>query len=646
LRKLLVAVVLSFFAGPVFATSLQDFDAKLETELRARDAGALAIWQQANAARDAGKHDEAIRLYREVYARVPGFSHALRRIAGEQIELRDREGAVKSSREAVAQERSPQNLSMLAEALIVSRDGEVLQSYAAEAMNVAREAAALAPREWDQHATVAHVAIVTNDVAALREATEKLEELEPDNPNTHVIRMVLSTAYGDWEGAQADLERAHEKGLPDAAYESMQRRIQGEMPSYRRWWKPAAIALGAWFAGFALLLIAGAVLSRIALRAAQERPADLSENATQLSSGVRKAYGAVLVLCSAFYYISIPIVIASVLALGGGLIYAFFAIGHIPIKLVILLVLVIGVTIISILKSLFIRVRDNDPGMKVDLAREPRLRALLEEVAARIGTRPVDNVYLTPSTDVAVYERGKRKPKERCLILGIAALDGLELRPLKAVLGHEYGHFTNRDTGGGTFALAVRNSLNATAISLIRGGAAAWYNPAWLFVNGFNRVFLRISEGASRLHEVLADRWAVFAYGADAFEAGLRHVVERGLRFDAHVGATLKEVVEGKVPLANLYTYAPKETPQDLSSAIEDALNRKSSPYDSHPTPAERFALVRALPQHGSESGADDHLPAWSLFTDPLAMQQSMTAQVRENVRNNYGVEIAAPVMG
>ena len=48
-------------------------------------------------------------------------------------------------------------------------------------------------------------------------------------------------------------------------------------------------------------------------------------------------------------------------------------------------------------------------------------------------------------------------------------------------------------------------------------GAAGWYNPAWLFVNGFFRVFLRVSQGASRLQEVMADRWAAFCYGSEAF---------------------------------------------------------------------------------------------------------------------------------
>jgi hypothetical protein len=252
-------------------------------------------------------------------------------------------------------------------------------------------------------------------------------------------------------------------------------------------------------------------------------------------------------------------------------------------------------------------------------------------------------VYLTPGTDVAVMERGKSNPKERCLILGVAAMDGFALRPFKAVVGHEYGHFSNRDTAGGVLALAVRNSLNATAVALIQGGAAAWYSPAWLFISGFHRVFMRISQGASRLQEVLADRWAVFAYGADAFERGLRHVVERSVRFNEHVGVTLKEVVDRQVPLANLYTYAPATAGPDLTAAIEESLSRKVSPYDSHPSPAERFELVRALPARATEAEADDDAPAWSLFTDPGAVQHEMTAQVRANVRANYGVEILAP---
>ena len=49
---------------------------------------------------------------------------------------------------------------------------------------------------------------------------------------------------------------------------------------------------------------------------------------------------------------------------------------------------------------------------------------------------------------------------------------------LKAVLAHEYGHFANRDTAGGGFALAVRRAVLEMARTLAEGGAATWYNPA------------------------------------------------------------------------------------------------------------------------------------------------------------------------
>ena len=55
--------------------------------------------------------------------------------------------------------------------------------------------------------------------------------------------------------------------------------------------------------------------------------------------------------------------------------------------------------------------------------------------------------------------RQLRGRAERCLILGVGVLEGLKIGPFKAVLAHEYGHFTNKDTAGGGFALAVRRSL-------------------------------------------------------------------------------------------------------------------------------------------------------------------------------------------
>ncbi len=645
MRKVLLTLVAASLLAALSlpAGTLEDFDAKLEQELTAIDPGAVETWRSANLAREAGKHEEAQRLYADVYARVPQFHHALRRQAGEEIVLGQRDLAIQHAKQALDFDRSAENLSTLAAALIFTTKVTPTAADIEQAKSLATEAVAKQPKESYAHVVLAQAAIMGNDFPTLQRETQKLEVLAPREQQTQILRITVAASQGEWSTAFDALEKARQLGLPANDYTQMKHEIESSMPFYLRWWKPTAAALGIWFGGFAVMLLIGAILSAIAMRAARKPPQLLAKNASGLSAGLRRVYSAVLFLSCMFYYASIPIVILFVLALGGGLIYGIFALGRIPVKLVIGIVIIVGVTVSSIVKSLFARRSDEDPGMKLDLTRHPRLRALLDDVAKRIGTRAVDNVYLTPGTEVAVMQRGKGK-RERCLILGIAALDGMMIRPLKAVLGHEYGHFSNRDTSGGAFALAVRSSLAATAYGLASGGAAAWYNPAWLFVNGFNRVFLRISEGASRLQEVLADRWAVFTYGADAFERGLRHVIERSVRFDAHVGATLKEVVNRKLPLANLYTYQPSDGAKedDVAKAVAAALSRKGSAYDSHPPAAERFALARALPQRSRRIEPDDDSPAWSLFDNPLDLQQAMTTQVRANVAADYGVSIKA----
>jgi Zn-dependent protease with chaperone function len=255
---------------------------------------------------------------------------------------------------------------------------------------------------------------------------------------------------------------------------------------------------------------------------------------------------------------------------------------------------------------------------------------------------------MTPGTDIAVLERGGMMKQlsgksERCLVLGAAVLDGMRVREFKAILAHEYGHFHNEDTAGGGFALAVRRSLMSMALHLVRGRAASALNPAWWFVRGFHSVFLRVSQGASRLQEVLADRWAAHAYGAEAFSQGLKHVVERSVRFDAHVHATLNEVVPKKQPLPNMYAHVPTEPvdPKKIDESITKAMTRPASPYDSHPRPADRIEWVSKLSATPESERPEDTEDAWSLLEGREWIEKEMTAKVRANLAEQ-GVTLAA----
>jgi hypothetical protein len=154
-------------------------------------------------------------------------------------------------------------------------------------------------------------------------------------------------------------------------------------------------------------------------------------------------------------------------------------------------------------------------------------------------------------------------------------------------------------------------------------------------------VFLHISQGASRLQEVLADRWAAGAYGAEAFERGLRHVIAAGVRFDAHTTATLNEVKDAGAPLVNLYRHQLTKAldEQAVAQQIDEALHRKASAYDSHPSPVDRFAWVKAIAAT-TPAAPDDADAAWTLFADRERFEREMTAEVRDFVRKRYGLEI------
>jgi hypothetical protein len=261
----------------------------------------------------------------------------------------------------------------------------------------------------------------------------------------------------------------------------------------------------------------------------------------------------------------------------------------------------------------------------------------------------VDTVFLTPGTEVAVFERGgwQRKLRgggERCLILGLGVLEGMKLGAWKAILAHEYGHFVNRDTAGGGMALAVRRSILTMAISMARGGAVGWYNPAWWFVRGFDAAFMRVSQGASRLQEVLADRWAALSYGAPAFREGLTHVISASVRFDAVADATIKRALQDKLPVANLYRHSEPlsaEGAMEVERLTQEALTREPGAYDSHPSPAQRFAWVEKVAAAAPPRHADpaDEAEAWSLFEDREELEVYMTTTVRTNVEQQYGVK-------
>jgi hypothetical protein len=66
-----------------------------------------------------------------------------------------------------------------------------------------------------------------------------------------------------------------------------------------------------------------------------------------------------------------------------------------------------------------------------------------------------------------------------------------------------------------------------------------------------------------------------------------------------------------------------------VEDAIEQAMSRPASPYDSHPRPADRIAWVTKLAAAGPPESTGDVEDAWTLLSQREVIEKQMTDEVR-----------------
>lgn len=609
------------------------FEQQIYDRLAAIDPQAVPVFKAATAAADAEDYAAAKSGFEQVLTMAPGFPDALRRLSHAEFSLKEFNNAEIHARWAVSIDPNLDNKATLAEALTGSTDPSKLS----EALTLAQSAAWGEPDNSYFVYVLMSAGVQSQNIGVIRQASNKLIVLEPEYPVGHYYAGLVAAEDGQWERAESELLLAQKYGIPkeiiDQALDEFGIRSQAAVYRGLRW---GGIGLAVWVVGLLLLFLLGWLLSKLTLSAVNR---EIASGRFEINSGerfVRRLYRIVIAITSVYFYVSMPILILLVIALVGGIIYLFFLIGRIPVQLLLFILLTGLYTLSAIVRSIFARVKQQDPGRQVQPGEMPELWQMAQEVARKVGTRPIDTIFLTPGVEVAVTERGSLANKlrdrgQRILILGLGALSGMTQGQLRAILAHEYGHFTNRDTAGGAFARQVQFSVYTMGYRLAASGLARWYNPAWWFVNGYYRIFLRITLGASRLQEVLADRIAVLSYGIQDMVDGLKHVIHKDLEFGQQVNVEIERARAARTGLNNLYTLPPVPDPAPLEQKLAEIMGKPSSPYDSHPAPRDRLALIQRI----KVSGFFDHdpRPAWDLIPDAIRLQEETTAKIEERLR-------------
>jgi Zn-dependent protease with chaperone function len=614
-------------------------------KLAAINPQAVPIFNAATQALDAADYKAAKNGYLRVLELAPDFPAVLRRLSYVESSLDEHDAAIQHSATALKIEPSSDNEGAYARALAATGDTQ----YKDAALSHAR--AALAPNPDDLYANVAllYVGIAYTDWTALREATDKLLKLAPNYPVAHFFAGIFAADRGDWLDAESEMLRARELGMPPKVVDKALNSGIADEARYQKIVIGGIATVAGWLLGFVVLFAAGGLLSRVTLAAVRRsRPDAATGGNAPLKPAerlLRLVYRAVIAVASVYFYISIPFVVLITLAAAGLVLYAVLQLGRVPVYLVAAVVVGAGYTLCAVVTSLAARAKQEEPGRQLSENEAPQLWELARLVAARVGTRPVDTIYVTPYAGIAVTERGPllkrlRNAGQRCLILGLGSLPEMTQAEFRSILAHEYGHFTNRDTAGGDMALRVRNSIHTLGQRLAMSGQARWYNPAWLFVNGYYRIFLRITLGASRLQEIEADRCAAAAYGAPAFEAGLMRVVRQDAAFESIATRQIRRTVEHNYVCSNLYDVDPAERvlPADFETRLQKIVDEPTSPYDSHPGIRERFTLagVAAGPVPCPPGESAGTQPVWDLFADAGQLQRELTAGLIKAARASY----------
>jgi Zn-dependent protease with chaperone function len=598
---------------------------------------------------DSGDVDGAITLFGDVLKLAPKFEPAMRRLGYALVGSGKRQEGLALIQKAVDQNRSADNMLGLAYALTsATKDGYVPNEFDIDrAFALARDGAKLKNgTDPDALALLADLSLRKKDLQSFNSAVNQLVLYFPDIVATHYFNSIKLANEGEFDRAVGEMKTAESMGVPSedangliAEIEKAKAESQSGIAGYTNYLYYFAAVVAAWAIGLAALFIIGRVLSAKTLHAIENSdPNDISGGG---QAGLRGFYRKLITFAGIYYYLSQPIVMLLVIVATVGVIFFFFWIGTIPIKLVLILGFVGAATIFYMFKSLLKRSKVEDPGRILTKEEAPRFWQLVEDVASTIDTRPVDEIRLTGGSEIAVYERGGFRAKlrdnaERILIVGVATMNDFRQNAFRAVLAHEYGHFSHRDTAGGDVAFRVNTDIIRLANSMAQSGTATHYNLAFQFIRVYHFLFRRITLGATRLQEILADRVAVYHFGAPAFCEGLEHVIRREIEFDHVANKELNAAFSTNRAVGNLYELKADENERsNLEKDVDSIINRATTPDDSHPSPADRFRLAKRI---ACRELTEIDGQVWDLFDDKDRLSGEMSKMLDERVREvRYG---------
>jgi len=275
------------------------------------------------------------------------------------------------------------------------------------------------------------------------------------------------------------------------------------------------------------------------------------------------------------------------------------------------------------------RQRLTPPGLAVIEADQPELFAEIRRLASSTGQAMPKDVYVTPDVNAFVGER--RGPfglgKRHLLGVGMPLMQLLDRGELRAVLGHEFGHFAAGDTRLGPWIHRTRTALAQTLASL-EGTTLLRWPFRW-----YGALFQRVTLQLSRQQEFAADALAARLVGNQTKARALRKVYGMAAGYEPYLHDEVLPILQAgmRPPFAAGWVAFLENNASAVQESLQAALEARPAPDDTHPPLCDRLEALVGRREGGAEASSDasddsDALPAITLLRDTDELERHLLA--------------------
>lgn len=385
-----------------------------------------------------------------------------------------------------------------------------------------------------------------------------------------------------------------------------------------------------------------------------------------VSAEFRKQVSKVIGSIFLFFAVYILLIIASI-ALAVACFYAgIFLIVTMP-KF---FTLIIGAGLIAVgasvffflIKFIFAVSKNENPGrVEITEASQPRLFAFIRKLTEETKTPFPKKIFVSPDVNACVFYNSSFwsmfLPVRKNLEIGLGLVNSLNISEFKAVLAHEFGHFTQQSMKLGSFTYNTNRIIHNMLYENSSYGnfLSKWGNVSgWLaffagitikiaqgiqwILRGMYKLIIKNYYSMSREMEYHADAVAASVSGGDNLVSALRRLEVASSCYQTAIeeaNVQLKEKKKSKNIFGNQLVVfrsigkdydlpmgggIPEVSAQFLNSFSKSRINFKDQ-WASHPTLEERKGKLDEL---GLRIAAVDR-NAWEIFDNPEVLQEELT---------------------